>query len=276
MRTLIDFIVKYSNPILFILLQAVSLYLLSTSDNYHSARIVTGVRGSVSFLQKRVSDVSSYLRLREANHLLAEENRRLKELVHPLATSSGSLFDADMAFTTKTDSFAYSVHKVVNNSVNKQRNFFTLSGGTRQGIEPDMAVAGPDGVAGIVVTASRNFSVAMSLLNSDFRLSVRLKSSGYFGSLIWDGESPNSALLREIPYHVEINRGDTIETSGYGTIFPQGIEVGVVGDIDKSRGDFYLIEIIISTDFHKLNYVYVIKNALREEQLSLEGEVGNE
>ena len=65
-----------------------------------------------------------------------------------------------------------------------------------------MAVTSYDGVAGVIVGCSENYSVAMSLLNLDFRLSARIKSNGYFGSLTWDGRDYRHAVLSEIPQHV--------------------------------------------------------------------------
>jgi rod shape-determining protein MreC len=120
------------------------------------------------------------------------------------------------------------------------------------------------------VSSSDNFSVAMSLLNLDFRLSVRIKSNGYFGSLSWDGRDYRYAILNEIPQHVIVNKGDTIETTGYSAIFPEGKMVGVVSDFEKTGGDFYKIMILLSTDFKRLNYVNVIGNLRKTEQKELE------
>ena len=50
-----------------------------------------------------------------------------------------------------------------------------------------MAVISENSVAGVIVGCSKNYSVAMSVLNLDFKLSARIKSNGYFGSLSWDG-----------------------------------------------------------------------------------------
>ena len=86
-----------------------------------------------------------------------------------------------------------------------------------------MAVTSVDGVAGVIVGCSENFSVAMSLLNLDFKLSARIKSNGYFGSLSWDGRDYRHAVLSEIPQHVTVSVGDTIETTGYSAIFPEGL-----------------------------------------------------
>ena len=34
------------------------------------------------------------------------------------------------------------------------------------------------------------------------------------------------AILSEIPQHVDVSIGDTIETTGYSAIFPEGIMIG--------------------------------------------------
>jgi rod shape-determining protein MreC len=108
------------------------------------------------------------------------------------------------------------------------------------------------------------------LLNLDFRLSSRIKSNGYFGSLAWDGRDYRYAVLNEIPQHVIINIGDTVETTNYSAVFPQGIMVGVISDFEKSGSDFYRIKVSLSTNFRRMNYVSVIRNIKKEEQLQIE------
>ena len=56
-------------------------------------------------------------------------------------------------------------------------------------------LSGPDGIVGTIVGISRNFSIAMSVLNLDFRLSARFRKNSYFGSLSWDGTEPGYSLL---------------------------------------------------------------------------------
>jgi rod shape-determining protein MreC len=110
----------------------------------------------------------------------------------------------------------------------------------------------------------------MSLLNLDFKLSARIKSNGYFGSLSWDGRDYRYAILSEIPQHVLVNVGDTIETTGYSAIFPEGVIVGTVSDYEKFGGDFYKISVLLMADFKKLHFVDVIGNMKKTEQLELE------
>jgi len=110
----------------------------------------------------------------------------------------------------------------------------------------------------------------MSLLNLDFKLSVRLKTNGAFGSLSWDGRNYRYAILSEIPQHIIVNEGDTVETTGYSAIFPEGIMVGTVNDFEKTGGDFYKITILLKNEFRKLHYVDVIGNMKKTEETELE------
>jgi rod shape-determining protein MreC len=112
----------------------------------------------------------------------------------------------------------------------------------------------------------------MSVLNSDFRLSARIKSNGYFGSLSWDGRDYRQAVLNDIPQHVSVNIGDTVETTGYSTIFPEGIFVGTITDYEKPGSDFYTIYVQLVTDFKKLQFVDVVSNKRKQEFLDLEGQ----
>jgi rod shape-determining protein MreC len=76
--------------------------------------------------------------------------------------------------------YIYTSGEVINNSTNRQKNFFTVNKGAKQGVSVDMAVITGNSVAGIIVGCSENYSLAMSLLNLDFKLSARIKSKRIF------------------------------------------------------------------------------------------------
>jgi rod shape-determining protein MreC len=136
-----------------------------------------------------------------------------------------------------------------------------------------MGVASSTGVVGVVVGVSPRYSVAMSLLNADFRLSASIARNDYFGSLAWDGISHRYATLSEIPHHVRITEGDTIVTSGYSAIFPAGLLVGTLTGEQERGGDFLSLNVMLSTDFKRLTNVFLIGSLNREERHNLEVEV---
>jgi rod shape-determining protein MreC len=166
--------------------------------------------------------------------------------------------------------FNYTSAEVINNSVNRQKNFFTINKGLRQGIQVYMAVTSENGVAGEIIGCSENYSIAMSLINLDFKLSARIRTNGYFGSLSWDGHDYRYAILNEIPQHVIVSIGDTIEATGYSAIFPEGTLIGTVSEFEKVGGDFYKIKVSLATDFKNLHFVEVIGSLKKKEELELE------
>jgi rod shape-determining protein MreC len=269
MRNLLNFLARYNNLIIFLLLEGIAFYMLANRNSYHNSRLVNGVRGITRGIEKKIYNAKSYLSLHEINESLAAENVALKNSITHLVRKENSVFFSvnDSIFKQQ---YLHTSGEVIENSINRQKNFFTINKGEDQGIKVDMSVVSANSVAGVVVGCSKNYSVVMSLLNLDFKLSARIKSNGYFGSLSWDGRDYRYAVLSEIPQHVLVNVGDTIETTGYSAIFPEGVMVGTVRDYEKYGGDFYKISVALTTDFKKLHFVDVIGNLKRTEQLQLE------
>jgi rod shape-determining protein MreC len=269
MRNLLNFLAKYNNLIIFLILEGIAVYLLSTGNNYHNTRVVKGIRGITRGIEERVSNTRSYFHLRDISQALALENASLKNTIEQMGEKENITL-VSVSDTIYNQQYVYSSARVINNSVNRQKNFFTLSKGKRQGLSVDMAVTSGNSIAGVIVGCSDNYSVAMSVLNLDFKLSARLKSNGYFGSLSWEGRDLNLAILSEIPQHVTFGVGDTVETTGYSAVFPEGLLIGTVSGFEKSGSDFYRIEVALATDLRKLRFVNVIGNLRKKEQVDLE------
>jgi rod shape-determining protein MreC len=269
MRSLLNFLARHNNLIIFIILEGIAIYLLVTGNNYQNARFINGIRGLTTGIEKKFNDTRNYLNLRDINENLAAENVALKNSIGRLIKKDNALFFS-VTDSIYSQQYVHTSGEVIDNSINRQKNFFVINKGEREGIRVDMAVTSGNSVTGVIVGCSNNFSVAMSLLNLDFKVSSRIKSNGYFGSLSWDGRDYRYARLNEIPQHVSINVGDTIETTGYSAIFPEGVMIGTVSDYEKIGGDFYRIIVLLTTDFKKLHFVDIISNMKKTEQLELE------
>jgi rod shape-determining protein MreC len=269
MRNLLNFLAKFNNVLAFLLLQVIAIYLLSTANNYHNARVVKGIRGITGSFERKISDARTYFHLREISQMMAMENAALRTRLERYSEGNGQLFFS-ATDTLYNQQYTYTSAEVVSNSVNRQKNFFTINRGRRQGMSTDMAVTSEGSIAGMIVGCSDNYSVVMSVLNLDFRVSARLRSAGYFGSLTWEGRDIRNAVLSEIPQHVTFGIGDTVETTGYSAVFPEGVLIGTVTGFESTGGDFYRIGVALSTDFRRLRHVTVVGNLKKEEQLELE------
>jgi rod shape-determining protein MreC len=249
MRTLLKFLQKYSNFLLFLLLETFAIWFLVQGSNYQRSRIVGLNRQISGYLFSKVDGARAYLSLREANLELVEENVKLRNRIDRMEL----LMDSAIVRSEFRDPyhFQYVPCRVVHNSVYKQYNYMTLDKGRKQGV-------------------SNNFATVIPVINRDFRLSVKLRSNNYAGILQWEGESPLFAVLNEIPFHVDLVLHDTIVTSGFSTIFPEGIDVGTIDSFSLDKGNFYEIRVRLSTDVQKLFNVNVIRNFKQDEQLNLE------
>ena len=93
----------------------------------------------------------------------------------------------------------------------------------------------------------------------------------------WEHGDSQYAYLKDLPRHAEFNLGDTVVTSGFSTVFPEGIMVGTVDDMtDTNDGLSYLLKIKLATDFGKLSDVRVIERKGQLEQQELENKVAKQ
>ena len=269
MSHLLRFIVKHHFLILFLLIEIFSLFLLFSANPYQKVKFYNASHRLSGKISARVENIRDYFSLHYENRQLAEENSRLYNRLK----SSYAIPLLDTTFTSDSVArrkFFYLNSRVINNTVNKQYNFITLDKGYRGGVSPDMAVISAEGIVGIVKSVSEDYSSVLSLLNRDFTVSAKIKKNGYFGPLSWNGNSTQHATLIDIPHHVDLAKGDTIVTSGFGGVFPEGLMIGVISSFRLKGGNYYEIRVELSTDFRRLDYVQVIRNIARPEIDSLE------
>lgn len=216
------------------------------------------------------NSVKEYFFLRDENIKLADENARLKELLSIEKMKRSQAIDTASDFL-KIHQYQFIPAKVINNSTARSSNYLTLDKGAINGVKPGMGVISPQGVVGKVKSVSRNFSTVVSLLHERWSVSSKVKNGNVDAVTRWDGQNPFEAELLYVGLHHKINPGDTVITSGYNTLFPEGVVVGKIKEVEIDQGKpFYKIRVDLATDFTALSYVYVIDNKLREERDSLE------
>jgi len=277
-RNLLEFFIKYNYWFLFILLEVISFGLLFRFNSYQGSVYFTSANWLVGTVYEISDGVTSYFHLKSVNEDLMERNIYLEQQVSALREA----FIKTTRDTTWVDEIQRSVLKdftilkadVINNSINRANNYITLNRGEKDGIRSEMGVINGNGVVGIVYLTASHHSIVIPVLNSKSSISCKVKNSDYFGYLKWDGEDSRYAYLMDLPRHSVCEKGDTIVTSGFTSIFPSGIMVGTVEDItDSHDGLSYLLKVKLSTDFGKLNDVRVIARKDMAEQKELEQKI---
>lgn len=274
MRRLIDFIIAHSSIFVLVIYVTISIILLSCFNPYQQSVYFNSANTIIGKYYSIINNISGYIGLREINEELQRNNSELELQVARLKADLQQLksennIEEFMQGEIKSAKIV-GVARPVNVTTVNTHNYVTLDKGSNDGIKEGMGVINRSGVVGIVNKVSDNYSLVISILNPKLKLSCKLKSSGYFGSLTWDGGSPEYAKLEELPLHVGFNKGDTIVTSGYSSVFPEGILIGTVeGSSVHKNNSFYSLKIKLSTDYFRLGDVCVIDNTDREEQNKL-------
>jgi len=272
MQNLIRFLIKNHFIILFIFIEAFAIFLLINNNNYQQTKFVNFTRSVSGVFYKKVDKFNDYLTLKEKNEKLKTENTRLRNLIQKNLEIDRDSFKTHID-TNYNQQYEFISAKIINNSINKQHNYITLNKGKVDGIKPEMGVITRNGIIGVIRGVSDHFSTAISLLNPELKISSKLKKSEFFGPLGWDGKNYKFAYLREIPLHAEVTKNDTIVTSGYSSIFPEGIPIGYVEDFEEKGARFYEIKARLSVDFKQISEVYIIRNLRKQEQENLENQV---
>jgi rod shape-determining protein MreC len=269
-RNLFAFIVKQNFIFIFLLLEAISVWLMVHHKGFQGSHVLNSSNSAIAGVYQTAANTREYFSLRQENDRLARENAILRNFQRS-SYSILPLSEHTRRDTLYKQQYSYVSAKVVNSSVNKRRNFLTLDVGSAQGIGQDMAVMSSEGIVGIVTNVSKNFASVMSLLHKDVRVNCQLKKDRSYGPLIWDGRDYRYCLLTDIPTHSKIKAGDTVITSELSGIFPEGLMVGTIVYFEKRKGEsFYTARVRLSADLKKVNHVYVIRNKFKGERDSLE------
>ncbi len=254
-------------------MEAASFFLIVEHNNYQRTVFFRHTASVFNTISSYTSDIRGYFSLKSENEKLVEENINLKNKLIQFSALQEH-FHPD-SIGVQTD-YIYHKAKTVNSSFNKTKNYLTINKGRHDGIVNEMGVCSKEGVIGIVKNTSNHFASIIPLINVNLKVSAKIKKNSYYGSLQWDGNDYRYTYLNDIPFHVDVVQGDSIVTTSYSDVFPEGELIGFVESVDRQTANFLSIKVRLATDFKKQSDVYVIESLKREEKRVLERESEDE
>ena len=275
MKNLINFILRNVHWLLFALLLIASVALIVQNNQFQRSKYLSLFHDMSGRLHSVSKSLDFYTGLRRTNTELHEQLALLQteldyyknKYLEARMDSVLLPFDFDEAALNHIPAL------VVNNQVFGIENYITINKGSSDGIERDMGIVSAQGIVGVVMRESSHFARVIPLLNPGFRPSCKVKRSDYFGPMVWDGKDPRYSYLEELPRYAVYEIGDTVVTSGYSSVFPEGVPVGiVVGSRKEENNDYTALKVELFTDFASVREVFAIANPLKEEQKTLEEE----
>ncbi|MEO5967030.1 MAG: rod shape-determining protein MreC [Ferruginibacter sp.] len=267
MRNIFLFIRHYFNFLLFVILQILCLYFIISYSKYHEAAFGNTANQITGKINKRYNSISYYFHLKESNDSLISANEMLYNKLKMDYDLPDSIYltyidSLNVDSISKYKKYKFEGAKVVANSVSLPNNYIVLSKGRKDNFDKGMGVISPNnGVVGIITDISDDFSIAMSLLHKDSKISGKILKSGETGTVSWDGKEPNFLTMSGIAKNVSVTQGDTIITSGFSTTFPRGIIIGTVDLIYTTKSSSFIkIRLKSQANFFNLQYGYIINN----------------
>lgn len=276
MHKLFEFIRSVYVVVLFVLFEVLALSHYARSNAYTQARLLTRSNQVVGGVQGLFTRVHQFCSLGSENRRLTERIISLEEELarYRAAEAEGRL--AALADSMGGLPYFYTTAQVTAGSINRSRNFIVVNRGSRQGVEQDMALLAANGaMAGYVVSVSKNYAVALSILNPLFQGSGKLYNDpAYYGSIRWDGRDSRFVTMDELSKYADIHEGDRIVSTGFSDYFPPDVPIGTVESFQLNETKtYYTVKVRLDADMSALSDVILARNSDRKELKGLESKL---
>ena len=252
------------NAVIFILLEVAAYLCLGGTRSLQDIWINRAPHRPMAALWQGGENIRGYFHLREENQALSEENTRLAEALRHYEGMERAAGATAFAADTITGSYRYTPATIVKMSRNSQHNYIILDKGSVHGVKPQSAIITPNGVVGMVYSVDSRYSYGLSLLNDKVSVSARIGREGIVAPLVWDGNSSDRAILKDIPLHLTVEVGDTVRTSGISAVYPPDIPIGVTTGSRLIDGSVNVVDVKLFVDFSSLRYVIIAENPDRQ------------
>jgi rod shape-determining protein MreC len=194
-------------------------------------------------------------RLRKNNFVLSLELYRLEE-----AREQNRRLTSLLEFASRS-SIHFIACRIVSGGLGERANVFIIDKGKVHGVQTNMPVLVPEGLVGKIIEADSRRSMVQLYTHQDFRISAMASGKAERG--IAGSASGGQLYLFNIPLRTSIVTGDLIVSSGMGGIFPKGIPIGKVEDIEREKemGIKLRARLTPSVDLDKISEVFVLADS---------------
>ena len=266
----------------FLFLQLIAVTLIFSRNSMQQSFAAGQATVFNAWVSGYIDQGTSYLKLKQINEDLVAQNKALMAQVYGKDQSGNPQFRRVTDTIGGGQIYTFVDADIVNNSITRNDNYFTIDRGKRHGVFPKMGVIAPNGIAGIVVNTTNNYALVQSVLSvNKIRINAALKNTGFYGTLTWRGDNSRTMHLADIPKYVPLKVGDTVLTDGKSSIFPQGIMIGRIAgyEVDSKTG-YWDISVELNQKMGNLQKVFVVRNLkkleLKQIQDTLDATIKND
>ena len=201
--------------------------------------------------------------LNEKNQALTDENAALKEQLQnaELLEKENERLRDYLDMKNKYPSFAMEEGMVISHSSGNYITNFTLNRGTLHGIQVNMPVITKDGIVGYVVEVGLNWCMVSTLIETATSVGAYIPRSEVVGIVSGDYSmrQEGNCKIGYIDAAADVQVGDTVYSSGTGSVYPADLKIGTVTAIEVDEYNRTLVATVTpAVDFSQLKWVMVI------------------
>jgi len=133
-----------------------------------------------------------------------------------------------------------------------------INKGSDDSVFVEQPVINQQGLIGKVAVVSKDFATVQLLTDPSNRVAARLAVSREMGIIKYT--FAKGMILDNFPNNGHINVGDTILSSGLGGVYPSGLFIGTVEEINHPEYEpFCKVKVKPAANFHALDELFVLK-----------------
>lgn len=263
--------------IFFKIIFIIAIFILINYTNGNSRKVTifeNVVTNLISLPQRFIVNAKNYTsenneyfsnveRLKKENEELTQELKEINEklLGYESLQAENELLKKHIKLANLYPDYSIVVADIITAATSNWEYTYTINRGSKEGIEPNMAVIAESGLVGYIESVTSNTAKVVSILDAGNAVSARVTRTR--DTVISKGSlslaEKRQMRITNIPIGVSLIEGDKIETSGLGGIYPKGILIGKVRSFEQKSNPVENEAIIESyVDFDKLETVAVI------------------
>jgi len=211
--------------------------------------------------------ISGYGELKQENQLLREELKKLRLLNNELQEEhlQNARLQRLLGLKLKLEEdFSLLPARIISRGISSWYQTLVIDAGSEDGVLKDMTVMVADGLVGRVIATSRQTSEVLTILDREGAAGAMLQLSRFPGVVDGTNGVVQKLQLIHLPHDAPVMEGEAVITSGLDDIFPKGIRIGYIKDVQtEPNGLMKKATVIPFVDFRRLEEVFIITEIKR-------------
>jgi rod shape-determining protein MreC len=229
------------------------------------SRLLEPVQGGVSGILGQIEDVTSVMgrltELSRQNDEYREEIDRLQSEIARLRELEAENHDLRSLLGLKQRGGTGELLpvRVLTRDASPFVQAITIDRGTEDGVEEGMTIITWRGVVGRVSRVGPSSSKVLLVTDTSSSISGRVQNSESRVTGIIRGRADDGLLMQRIPQEETLQTGETVVTSDFGGLMPEGLVIGQIVQIRRKDVDVFQEAVIEpSADLKRLERLYVL------------------